>query len=92
MTLRRWRGDGQRLAGALALLRRGLHDGADPLYDPWKLGRGRARADARLRSPPRADAPRRRLVFPRWSAIVFTSALLFAASAALLTWLSHSRR
>jgi hypothetical protein len=88
VTPRRLRGDGRRLAGALTFLRRGLRDGDDPLYDPWKLSAG---AHERTPSQPQAaGAPQRRLALPRWSAIVFTSALLFAASVALLTLLGHA--
>jgi hypothetical protein len=77
--------DNPRLAEALARLKDGLEDGADPLYDSWKLQRKKADgAPEPAPTLPTDTIPVAVItyrVFPRWALLFVAAAILFAVCA-----------
>jgi hypothetical protein len=90
-------GDRPRMAEALASLKEGLRESADPLYDGWKRKPGSGVAPGQegvasiqgVHRPPLAtDTVRVRViryqVFPKWALISAASLIVFSASVAAL--------
>jgi hypothetical protein len=71
-----------KLAEAIAALKHGLEDDADPLYDSWKLRKPKVQQEASSDTiPARVIAYR---VFPKWAILLAAAAVVFALVAVAL--------